>query len=235
MSTPVRVDTVTFVDGFDYQGFARSLLSGSGVVGSLPSDQGPLDWLARALPLLSGTPHEARLTSAIGTLLTDGDPDVRAEASRFFGQFPAAAGADHLIDAANNHRGLFSGVTNTDGEDLDRLLLRAIGARTLAGDLRAIDVARREALSGTGGSLIAALTKADPDWVTDHATEIVQHDPNAAVTILMNLERIGRPITDVGEKIAPLAAALPSFKRDLDRYIDDQKAKARILLAARGQ
>ena len=56
MTAPLRVDTETFTDQFDFKKFARDLLSGNAGVGYLPADNGPLDWLERALPLVEGTP-----------------------------------------------------------------------------------------------------------------------------------------------------------------------------------
>ncbi len=237
MNAPIVVDTETFTDSFDFVGFARRLLSGH-AGGSLPGDQGPLDWLLRALPLVQGTSYEDRLTRAVSECLTDGDPTVRREALRFFEARAAAAGAERVVELARGDRKLFAGVPDpeTKSIDLEWSLLRAVGARMVKGDERAKGVGREEALKETGQPepLIAALTTTDSQWVIAHCEEIVAKHPKTASTILFNLEQAGVGAAEVGERIAASAAAGDrNFRADVKRYLNDEQVKTRILAASK--
>lgn len=231
MSTTLRVDTEVFADDYDFEAFARRLLSGE-AGGSLPTDQGPLDWVERAMPIVQGTRFEAILFGAFAACLSDHDPAVRLEALRLFEKFPNAPHAERVTELARTTRLLFQ----PDGdEDLEFKLLRVVGARMSVGDEAAKQIGRDEATSKTGRPepLIAALTSYDPDWVIANAEAIVSTHPEVGSTILFNLERIGRDIRVIGPRVAPIAAAGDkNFKKDIKRYIDSSAAKVAILAAA---
>lgn len=231
MSATLQVDTETFSDDYDFNGFARRLLAGE-AGGVLPTDQGPLDWVERAKPLLAKSPFEARLFEALAACLTDSSPTVRLEALRVFEKFPAAPGAQRITELARTSRLLFQ--PDAD-DDLEWKLLRAVGARMSVGDDTAKQIGHEEALNPEGRAepLIAALASYDADWVIANAEAIVTAHPDAGSTILFNLERVGREIGALGARIAPIAAAGDkNFKKDIKRYLDSSAAKVAILAAA---
>jgi hypothetical protein len=236
VTVPIRVDTETFSEQFDFSGFAHRLLLNQSGVGTLPGDQGPLDWLERALPLLSASPFEARLTRAIAECLTAPEPLARREALRFFEKFPHVEGAERVVELARGDRRLFAGVPDPDGSvDLEWSLLRVVGARMMVGDDEAKNVARAESLrpGGRPEPLIAALTAQDTDWVLSNVERIVSLHPTTGSTILFRLERVGIDPVAVGMRIAPLAAAGdPNFRADVKKYIRDTNARARIISAS---
>src|SRR5579862_481878 len=57
VSAPVRVDNITLSDATDFDGFVLEVLRGRGGVGSLRSDNAPVDWIFRAYDQLKGTPY----------------------------------------------------------------------------------------------------------------------------------------------------------------------------------
>jgi hypothetical protein len=228
MTAPIKVDTETFSDQFDFKAFARNLLSGQAGVGALPGDIGPLDWLERALPLIEGTPYRERLTRAIAECLTDSETSVRREALRFFEKFPDAPGAERITRLAHESRQLFA------EKDLESALLHAVGARMKTNDQDAVAFGRAEALreGGRPDSLLAALTCFDTDWVGANAIEIVRKHPRTATTILFNLEQSARDVGDLGEALAPVAAAADhQFRREVQKFLRKGPALERILAA----
>ncbi len=238
MTAPMKVDTETFTDQFDFDKFARDLLSDNAGVGHLPSDNGPLDWLERALPLVQGTSYHERLTRALADCLTDSEPSVRREALRFFEKFPGVPGGEEVTKLACGSRKLFAGVPDpeTPSIDLEWSLLRAVGARIKTNDEDAKAVGRAEALRDNGqpDPLLAALTWFDTDWVVANALEIVRKHPKTATTILFNLEQNGHDVGDLGEALAPIAAAGDrKFRDEVRQFLREGPARERILAASK--
>lgn len=230
MSASLRVDTETFDAAYDFDGFARRLLEGN-AGGALPTDNGVLDWIERAMPLLRGSQFEAPFFHAISGCLTDASPALQLAALLVFEKFPAAPGAERVCDLARTNRSAFGA---DDTVDVEWQLLRVVGARMKVGDHEAVRLGREEALDPAGRPepLIAALTSYDPDWVVQNVEAIVKAHPSVGSTVLLNLERIGRDIEQVGVLIAPIAAAGDKeFRRDVKKYLDDTPARAAILSA----
>lgn len=134
MTAPIRVDVVTFTDETDTDQVAHDALSGSGGLGSFPSDNAPVDWIFRAYPALTGTPYADRLARGVAACLTDPDPLVRAQALLFFTAEPRAAGGERIAELAAGDRAGFAGVPDplAPGTDLERRLFDALAARKRA-------------------------------------------------------------------------------------------------------
>jgi len=222
----IDYDGVEFSDDVDFVDLARKALLWK-LGGSLPSDLDALDWVERVYQALEGSPYHDRLARAISVCLTDDDPVVRREALMFFEQFPQAAGGERILDLASDDRSRLFG-----DDQLHFHLLRAVAERINMGDSRAIDIAKKEALSpGQPQHLIASLTWADPSFVIDHAEEIVRARPETCIIILYNLEQQHLEIAYLGVRIAPHMARDPGFPSEFERLIDDAEAKRRVLNA----
>ncbi|MBN2494715.1 MAG: hypothetical protein JXR96_09015 [Deltaproteobacteria bacterium] len=228
----VVVDTFDLTADTDFAALVRQVLLGR-AGGSLPTDLDPADWLFRAYAELEGSPYRDRLAEGVSACLTDEEPRVRSGALTFFERHPEARGAERIVELAEGPRALFDG-TASGTAALEDKLMRCVGARILAGDARAREIGRREALEpGRPVQLIAALTQADPDWIVEHAETIVDKTPATGLSILFNLQSIGRDVLEVGKRIARLAKRDRSFKRDLDRFIDDPGVREEIRAAMR--
>ncbi|MEN3361979.1 MAG: hypothetical protein V7637_5961 [Mycobacteriales bacterium] len=228
----VRVDTVTITESTDFDALVLAALDGAG--GSYRGDCAPLDWVNRAYRELGGTPYAGRLARAVAGCLTAADPGIRSQALIFVRSEPRAAGADRVLDLLAGDRRLFAGVPDPwhPGVDLEWQLLAALGGHLDAGDPRALRLAEAEVLRpGHAAPLIAALTAAEPDLVTEQADAIVRGTPAAGLTILIALQEAGRDIVALGRRLAPLCRADPRFTIDAARFIDDPAARDAILAA----
>ena len=233
MEEPVDFDGVTFAADTDYAALARRALRWE-LGGSLPYDNDALDWVYRALRALAGTSHATKLIEAITGAVTDDERMVRVRALSFIEGHPKAWGAERVVEVAAGDRRGFKGVPGwtESGADLEWLLLRAVASRIDIGDERAIELAKNEALNpGQPHAVMAALTGADPQWVIDHAEEIVRKTPATGVTMLRNLEQAGYDIADLGVRVARDMAGDPDFRDHLERFVDSAEAKRRILSA----
>ncbi|MBI2566945.1 MAG: hypothetical protein HYV63_07950 [Candidatus Schekmanbacteria bacterium] len=228
----------TVIDGFDFAAipdfreFSRQHLRGVGPLGTLPRDEAPIERLLDAYERLGGTPLVARLAEGIAACLNDPDPAIRWQVLIFFEKNPMAAGGERIVEAASGDRSGFRGVPDPRGGDLEWKLLSAVGRRAGGGDVRALALAREEAIHpGQPTPLIAALTRADPDWVAAHAEEIARATPSTAAVILNNLQGSRHDVGALGERLAPVGARDPKFRGFIELFIDDPAAKARILRA----
>jgi len=231
MATPMIVDGLALSDQTDFAALAREALLGGGGLGGLPNDVLPLDAVDRLHADLAGTPYADRLSRGIAASL-DAEPFVRYQALLFFEKHPQAAGAERIDDIVAGDRSLFEGVVETTANaDLGFGLLRALGARALAADGRARDLARREALAaGRALGVIAFITRADPDWAEANAEAIVRGTPGALGPLLFQLQLLERDIVPVGERLARLVP-VPELRAVLERVVSDGEVRLRILAA----
>jgi hypothetical protein len=231
----VRVDNVNLTDATDFDALALEVLRGGGGVGSLPSDNAPLDWILRAYDQLTAasSPYAARLARGVAACLAAAEPEVRAQALVFFQRHPRAAGGERVDDlVASGDRKSFAGVPDPlhPGTDLLWQLLAALAARLASGDPRALDLARAEVVRpGLAAPLIAELVAAAPDWVVARADQIARATPAAGATILIQLQGSGRDLAAIGQRIAPLCKGDPRFELDITRFIDDARVRQAIL------
>jgi hypothetical protein len=234
MTAPVRVDSVTFDDTTDFDAFVHDVLRGGGGVGSARGDSAPLDWIFRAYEQLRGTPYADRLSRGVAACLDAAEPDVQTQALVFFQSQPAAAGGERIDDMVAGDRARFAGVADPmhSSVDLEWQLLVTLGARLRSGGARTLDLARTEALRpGKAHPFIGALTAVAPEWVVDHAEDIVRGTPAAGIPILVKLQGLKRDLAAVGRRIAPLCHGDPQFESYVNRLIDDPGTR-QILLAA---
>jgi hypothetical protein len=220
---PLRVDTVTFDDGFDYERFARDLVDGNAGVGGSPFDQGWLDWFTRAMPILDGTEALRRLVVAFARVARE--PAYAEEALRFFAAYPLVI---DLVAAEFAALRAVLGAPEAHGA-----YASAVGARLgrEAPPSPLVTFAKAEALAGRGGALVAGLTWAEPAWMAEHAAAIVKKRPEDALTILYNLERVGESIDDLAVALVPDAMRDTRFKSDYPRFLQGDEVKRRIARA----
>lgn len=232
MTAPRTIDGVTLSDQTDFAAFVHDVLRGGGGVGSLPSDNRPLDWILRAYAELAGSPYADRLAEGVAASLTAREPEVRAQALVFFQLNPRAAGHDRIRDLITGDRRLFRGIPDPvhPGTDLDWQLLAALAAQLTLGDARTISVARAETLKrGQAASLIAELASADRDWVVTNAEAIVRGTPAAGATLLIQLQTVVPDLLAFGRRIVALCHGDPRFEVDVSRFIDDSAIRQRLL------
>jgi hypothetical protein len=231
MIAPVRVDTVTFDEATDFDGFVHGVLDGGGGIGSFRDDNAPLDGIVRIYEALRSTLYADRLTRGVAACLTAARPEVRSQALVFFQSRPRVAGGDRIDELVAGGRAQFAGVADPlhPGVDLEWQLLAVLGVRVSCGSARSLELARGEALvPGRAQPFIGALTSTAPDWVIEHAEDIVRATPEAGLTILVglqeqrgNLREQRGDLRELGRRIAPLCRGDASFETDVSRYVDD--------------
>jgi hypothetical protein len=232
MTAPVVVDNVAFDDATDFDRFVYDVLRGQGGVGSSRADNAPLDWVFRAYEQVRNTPYADRLSRGVAACLTAAEPEVRTQALVFFQSQPRAAGGDRIEELLAGDRAGFAGVADPlhPGVDLEWQLLTALGARLATGNARSVNLARSEAVSpGKAQPFIGALTAVAPDWVIDHAEEIVRGTPAAGITILIKLQGQVRDLAKIGRRVAPLCQGDPRFESYVSRFIDDPATRKALL------
>src|SRR5262249_35729023 len=110
MSRNVHVDTGTFTDDFDFQGFVRAVLAGYPVVGAVQTDSGNLDWWTRAWPLIEKSGYEPRVNEALTNCLSDKDAMVRASAISVLEAHSGSVRTDTIDRLLREQPALFAGV-----------------------------------------------------------------------------------------------------------------------------
>jgi hypothetical protein len=232
MTTPVRVDNVTFDDTTEFNAFVHDVLRGGGGVGSNRGDSAPLDWIFRAYEQVRNTPYADRLSRGVAACLEAPEPDVQTQALVFFQSQPGAAGGERIDELVAGDRARFAGIADPmhPSVDLEWQLLVALGGRLRTGGARSLELARKEAVSpGKAHPFIAALTAAAPDWVIEHAEDIVRGTPAAGIPILVKLQAQHRDLAAIGRRIAPLCHGDPQFESYVTRLIDDPGARQMLL------
>jgi hypothetical protein len=171
--------------------FRRQMLEGS--VWSVFRDQSPQEGLEMAFHAVIGTPLEPAAVEAIMQLLTDPDVTVRTRAIGLAKGFSSRFDSGRLLSTMKQHPRLYDGVKphgDTADPDLAWGLLEAmLGHPTATPEVR--ERLRQAALSPREGSrVMAAMTRADPDWVLEHAAELASGDPLNLRIIILNLPNI---------------------------------------------
>jgi hypothetical protein len=171
--------------------FRRQMLEGS--VWSVFRDQSPQEGLEMAFQAIRGTPLEAAAVDAIMQLLADPDVTVRTRAIGLAKGFSSRFDSARLLSVMREHPTLYDGVKpHGDATDPDLawgLLEAMLGHPTATPEVR--DRLRQAALSPHEGSrVIAAMTRADTDWVLEHAAELASGDPLNPRIIVLNLPSI---------------------------------------------
>lgn len=242
MTAPVRLDTVTLTDDFDFYSFIRSVLAGEPVIGSLPTDTGSLGWWARAWPIIESSGYTARIVEAVDRCLTDADPEVRRGAMSVFEDHPEGLTTRRVAELLNKHSALFDGVKDPwqGSIDLRWSLLRLLGIKMGENDnvdVAAVSLGQTLALDDTTSvqPLAAGLASAAPEWTSEHAAVLAKAAPGVSATILINLQRLGHDIRDVGKRMAAVMGHSRRFREDVKRFVHDPEAQREILAAARTQ
>lgn len=228
----VKVDNITFDDATDFDRFVHDVLIGEGGVSSNRGDSAPLDWIFRAYEQLGSSPFASRLSKGVAACLKASEPEVRAQALVFFQSQPRAAGAERIDELVATDRSGFAGVPDPlhPGVDLEWQLLTALGNRLAAGLPKSVALGRSEALvPGKAPPFIGALTAVSPDWVIDHAEDIVRASPTAGISILIKLQGQGHDLAKLGRRIAPLCRSDARFESYVNRFIDDPATRKALL------
>jgi hypothetical protein len=168
--------------------FRRQMLEGS--VWSVFRDQSSQEGLEMAFRAISGTPLEPAAVEAVMQLLTDPDTTVRTRAIGLAKSFASRFDSARLLSIMTKHTELYDGVKPRGyGADPDLawgLLEAMLGHPTASPEVR--DRLRQAALSpGEGSRVMAALTRADTDWVLAHGAELALSDPLNPRIIVLNL------------------------------------------------
>ena len=155
-----------------------------------PEDQAGSWWVARMYMRLAQTAWQAVVPKAVAGCLDDADPRARSHALQFFATTPLPVGIQRTLELYDADRALFAGVpdpiTTVRGDRmLDDTVWRVIGS-LVSTPGRARELAHAEALDPGKGrpALYAALASGDPEWVTEHAEEIVRATPTRVADLI---------------------------------------------------
>jgi hypothetical protein len=166
----------------------RQLLDGS-ILGSR-YDESPEPGIWSLFEASKGTSLEHRLVNAIKDLLTDPDSRIRAGAVGLVQAYSEKFRGPELLAVLERNDALF-GVPAGAGRSEPSLawgLLRAIAGSSSWDDdvLRRLRSAALEFPEGL--NVLAGLTTHDPEWVIDHAQELIGNELGRAKVILFRLK-----------------------------------------------
>ncbi|MBI2566944.1 MAG: hypothetical protein HYV63_07945 [Candidatus Schekmanbacteria bacterium] len=190
---PLTLNGVTVRSQEDLLGVIRRRLLAGPTLGPEASANGAGVWLASLYARLAGGPAEGDVSRAVAACLSDPEPRVRAWAVSFFRSFPRAEGGERIQDLLKGDRSLFRGVADptTLNSTLEASLLFALakrlGTRDAQGRPRALELARREALVGSGVGdkpLFYPLALHDTEWLAANAAQIIEVRPQSAEELL---------------------------------------------------
>jgi hypothetical protein len=242
MTAPVRLDTVTLSDDFDFDRFFRSVLAGEPVIGSLPTDSSLASWWARAWPIIESGGYAARVLEAVNRCVADPDPTVRREALALLEDHPKGISTSRIAELLKKHRTLFEGVKDPyqGSIDLRWSLLRLLGAKMGDSDDDARDAVKlgeKLALEDSSSvqPLIAGLASDAPDWTAENAATLAKAAPGVVGAILYNFQRLGRDVRDVGKRMAAAVSNTKRFHEEVKDNVDDEAIRREILAGLRGK
>lgn len=220
--SPVVIDGYTVMDASDARELAAVALDGG--LGALPTDGGPFEGIRRAWQAIEGTVFARPFAEQMAEGLNDSSR--RGAALFFFGCAPKAPGGDTLMELARAGR---SGEVTLQPAEINSAL-NALGQRVMAGDDAARGFLRQAALGPASPEpYIAALSYADPDWVIEHAVQIVEGHPEVGLPLIYNLQEAGRDPVPTGIAIAPIVKGSAAFRKNLPRFIDDHEPIRRAM------
>jgi hypothetical protein len=228
MSESIFVNGKEFRPSADFPSILRSQLRAmSGLTEKY--DLGPEAGIRRLFEAARGTDIEGPLTTAVMQILIDPDPELRTGAVRIMKQYPDRFDPRRVIQILDGNRDLFQGVKPTKGDDPDLAwgILRAVSGHP-SHDPAVIDPLRKAALDPEKGSMIlGGLSIDDPEWVVDHAVELVAGDSIRAAAILINLDQPadrGRFVKVAGSS----AEARDAVVSAVEQHIKDPIERARL-------
>ena len=209
--------------------FKRQMLEGS--VWSVFRDQSPQEGLEMAFHAISGTPLEPSAVEAIMQLIADPDVAVRTRAIGLAKAFSSRFDSARLLSVMKQHPALYEGVKphgDTADPNLAWGLLEAMLAHpTSTSEVR--DRLRQAALSPREGSrVMAAMARADTDWVLEHAAELASRDPLNPRIIILNLPSIQarEQFVTILKGLAPSVRA--SARSAISEAVKDQSERTRL-------
>jgi hypothetical protein len=176
----------------DYLQLVREQLKNGSVWPS--GDSGPHQGVRRVIDAAEGTSVERRLLDALLKLLADEDTAVRTGAVHLAWDYADKVNPGILLQALNDHPSLYEGVKPIDlpqsyMPDLAWGLLQAMNASPRP-DGQVIARLRMAAEDPVNGfRVFGSLAAHDPDWLIDHASALVSHQPLRARIVLGNLKR----------------------------------------------
>lgn len=184
-------DGVQLGPSTDYVRLVREQLKSGSIWPS--GDSGAHQGIRRVIDAADGTSAERRLLDALLELLGDEDPAVRTGAVHLAWDYADKVDPEILLKALDDHPGLYEGVKPTDlpqsyMPDLAWGLIQAMNASPQPG-AQVITRLRRAAEDPVNGfRVFGGLAAHDPDWLIDHASTLVSHQPVRARIILANLK-----------------------------------------------
>jgi hypothetical protein len=186
-------------------------------------DSGTEQGVRRAIYAAAGTAAEHQLMDALLQLLDDEDISVRTGAIGLLWENARKVDPRVLLQALNDHPHLYDGVKPVDAPqsympDLAWGLIQAMNASPRP-DSQVIARLRRAAEDPDNGfRVFGGLAAHDPDWLIEHASELVSHQPVRARIILGNLRTPKRR----EQFVQALANEPSSFRQDLVGVIADK-------------
>ena len=206
----------------------QQLLGGSTLAGRY--DESPEEGIWSVFTAAKGTAIEPRLIQAVLTLLADDDYRVRSGAVNLAQAFAAEFQSSDLLGVFDSFHKAHMGVGKSPADQaLTWRLLRAIaGSENWTPQVK--ERIRSAALDPQNGlSVLAGLVNHDPDWVIEHAQEIIQGQLARAEVILFRMkdqvlrERLVRAIPRESPSLSQLMALAVS------KEISDETEKGRLL------
>ena len=186
-------------------------------------DSGTEQGIRRVIDAAEGTSAQGRLMDALLQLLADEDTSVRTGAIGLLWENADQVDGRVLLQALNDHPSLYEGVKPVDAPqsympDLAWGLIQAMNASRRP-DVQVIARLRRAAEDPDNGfRVFGGLAAHDPEWLIDHAGELVSHQPVRARIILGNLKTPKQR----EQFVRALANEPASFRADLVGVIADK-------------
>jgi hypothetical protein len=214
-------DGVQLGPSTDYVRLVREQLRNGSVWPS--GDSAPHQGVRRAIDAAEGTLAERRLLDAFLELLGDEDTAVRTGAVHLSWDYADKVNAEILLKALEDHPSLYEGVKPVDlpqtyMPDLAWGLISAMNASPRP-DAQVIARLRRAAEDPINGfRVFGGLAAHDPDWLIDHASALVAHQPLRARIILGNLKTAKRR----EQFVRALANEPANFREELVGVIADK-------------
>jgi hypothetical protein len=206
-----------------------------------PGDLPQAEWLRDLYRRLLCTAMAEALSRAVAAHLTHEDPLARGRALRFFLALPLAPGRERLLELAQGDRALFRGheisfsaPVEWHMRDLEDWLMIAVAEPLCQGQRwpEVISLLRREVLTpGRATPVLEGLCQADGHFVVDNAEDIVRGTPQAAVQLLLSLQRAGQAVGPVGARIAVLPGVDRGALREAARDLLFGSARNQVLKA----
>lgn len=214
-------DGVQLGPSTDFVGLVREQLKDGSVWPS--GDSSPEQGVRRVIDAAEGTSAEGHLLDALLKLLADEDTSVRTGAIGLAWEYANKVNAGSLLQALNAHPSLYEGVKpvgvpQSYMPDLAWGLIQAMNASP-SPDGQVIARLRRAAEDPVNGfRVFGGLAAHDPDWLIDHASALVSHQPVRARIILANLKTPKRR----EQFVRALANEPASFREQLAGVIADK-------------